>query len=320
MCANCSLMDLMKVPQASTLTSQSGHLPHFSLPSFVFPSQRLSPESDRAAFGALKSLDWVGFVLFASSTIQLLFALEYGGNGYGWNSATVIGLICGSVGTMAAFALWERRKGKAALLPLALLRKRFLWCSALVMMLGVSNSFCASYYLPIYFQAIKNESPTMSGVSLLPNIISQITFAVLSGALGKQPQSATRGGWILTMTEHHLVRVSGYYLPWSVLAGILLSVGSGLISTCSPWTRTGAWVGFQVILGAGRGLGMQMVRQLPRHPYTSILAHNSFSQPIVAVQANLPHTQIAIAQSFILLRTHNGWCRLLDGCSGHLQQ
>ena len=162
---------------------------------------------------------------------------------------------------MVAFALWERHKGNAALLPLALIRKRFLWCSALVMMFGVSTSFCASYYLPIYFQAIKAESPTMSGVSLLPNVISQIIFAVVSGALGKKPQSlpSERSTFARITENHHLVRVSGYYLPWSVLAGVLLSIGSGLISTYSPLTRTGEWIGFQIILGAGRGVGMQMV-------------------------------------------------------------
>ncbi|KAH8896118.1 MFS general substrate transporter [Thozetella sp. PMI_491] len=227
---------------------------------FRVPEPIAEPRDGNLILSVLKKLDYPGFVLFASSTIQLLLALQFGGNSYAWSSPTVIGLICGSVATVTAFALWERHKGEGAMLPLSLIRERFLWCSALVMLFGVSNSFCASYYLPIYFQAIKNESPAISGVSLFPNIIAQIVFAVVSGGL---------------------VRIVGYYLPWSVLAGVLLSIGSGLISTYSPSTPTSMWVGFQIILGAGRGLGMQM--------------------PIVAVQANLEYKQIAIAQSFIML-------------------
>lgn len=42
-----------------------------------------------------------------------------------------------------------------------------------------------SYYLPIYFQAIKNDSPMMSGVYMLPSILSQLVFAILSGVLSE---------------------------------------------------------------------------------------------------------------------------------------
>ena len=51
----------------------------------------------------------------------------------------------------------------------------------------------------------------------------------------------------------------GYYIPVALFAAVLLSVGSGLIATFSPSTPTGKWVGYQILYGAGRGLGLQMV-------------------------------------------------------------
>lgn len=45
--------------------------------------------------------------------------------------------------------------------------------------------FCASYYLPIYFHGVKGVSPTMSGVYLMPSILSHIVAAVSSGMLRK---------------------------------------------------------------------------------------------------------------------------------------
>lgn len=45
--------------------------------------------------------------------------------------------------------------------------------------------FTASYYFPIYFQAVKGDGPTMSGVDLLPSIFSQLLLTVLSGWLSK---------------------------------------------------------------------------------------------------------------------------------------
>jgi hypothetical protein len=52
----------------------------------------------------------------------------------------------------------------------------------------------------------------------------------------------------------------GYYLPWAVASGILTSIGGGLLSTLTPYTATGKWVGYQILAGAGRGAGFQTVR------------------------------------------------------------
>ena len=39
----------------------------------------------------------------------------------------------------------------------------------------------------------------------------------------------------------------------------LTAIGKGLISTLTPTTSTGTWIGYQILAGAGRGCGMQMV-------------------------------------------------------------
>lgn len=39
-----------------------------------------------------------------------------------------------------------------------------------------------------------------------------------------------------------------------------MSISNGLISTFSPITSLGKWIGYQIFLGVGRGIGMQMVR------------------------------------------------------------
>lgn len=55
------------------------------------------------------------------------------------------------------------------------------------------------------------------------------------------------------------VNTVGYTIPIALFALILLSVGSGLIATFSPSTPTGKWIGYQILYGVGRGLGIQMV-------------------------------------------------------------
>lgn len=54
----------------------------------------------------------------------------------------------------------------------------------------------------------------------------------------------------------------GYYLPWSLAGGMVSSVGNGLLTTFTPSTSVGKWIGYQILLGAGRGAGLQMVRRL----------------------------------------------------------
>ena len=133
----------------------------------------------------LLNLDLVGFFLFAPFAAMLLLALEWGGTNYAWQSATVIGLFCGAGGIFIVFAVWEYRMGDEAMFPYSMLRKRVVWSSCLVIGFFFGNLFINSYYLPIYFQAVKGVSPALSGVYVLPSILSQILGAVISGVLGK---------------------------------------------------------------------------------------------------------------------------------------
>lgn len=41
--------------------------------------------------------------------------------------------------------------------------------------------------------------------------------------------------------------------------GVLNAIACGLLSLLSPTTPTSKWVGYQILLGIGRGLGMSVV-------------------------------------------------------------
>lgn len=132
----------------------------------------------------LGKLDLLGFFLFTPATIQFILALQWGGIKYDWNSATIIGLFCGSFGNLLVFLAWEYHMGDQAMIPFSLMRRRIMWTSCLNQACFVGVAFTATYYLPIYFQAVRNASPTMSGVDLLPLIIASMIFTIATGALG----------------------------------------------------------------------------------------------------------------------------------------
>ncbi|KAL4865528.1 major facilitator superfamily domain-containing protein [Aspergillus spectabilis] len=205
------------------------------------------------------SLDLLGFLIFAPALLMLLLALEWGGTEYAWNSSQIIGLFCGAGSTFIVFLLWDYHKGDAALLPFSIARRRAVWSSCFVYGLFMGNLYTASYWVPVYFQEVKGASPTMSGVYILPMIIAHVFAALSSGPI---------------------VNKLGYYTPVALFAAVLLSVGSGLISTFSPNTLTGKWIGYQILYGPGRGLGLQI--------------------PLLNVQNTVPPQQLPIAMALTI--------------------
>lgn len=133
----------------------------------------------------LLKLDLIGFFFFAPAAIQFILALEWGGNKFPWHSATIIGLFCGSFGTLLVFLAWESHMGGKAMIPLSIIRRRVIWSSCLNYGCFMGSVLTVTYYLPIYFQSVKNASPTLSGVDLLPSIISTALFGPLTGASSK---------------------------------------------------------------------------------------------------------------------------------------
>ncbi|KAL0775964.1 hypothetical protein CaCOL14_007251 [Colletotrichum acutatum] len=133
-----------------------------------------------------RHLDLPGFTLFAPAAIMFLLALQFGGNDYSWDSSVVIGLFVGAAVTAGLFIFWEHREGDdKAMVPMGLFKNRIVLTSSLVGALNMSITQVSSYYIPMYFQSVKGETPFRGGVHFLPTIIAQLVFAVASGALGK---------------------------------------------------------------------------------------------------------------------------------------
>ncbi|KAE8420989.1 major facilitator superfamily domain-containing protein [Aspergillus pseudocaelatus] len=204
-------------------------------------------------------LDLIGFALFAPSAIQLLLALQYGGNRFTWHSSQVIGLFCGAGATFLAFLIWDYRQGDKGMIPFSMIRKRIIWSSSLSYGLLMAQVFCVLWYLPQYFQGVKHDSPLVSGVHLLPSILAHLCGAVISGKI---------------------IERAGYYLPIMLISASLTAVSNGLLSTLSPHTSTGKWIGYQILLGASRSLGVQI--------------------PVIAVQNALPPSQIPVATALMM--------------------
>ncbi|KAL5355965.1 major facilitator superfamily domain-containing protein [Aspergillus floccosus] len=181
---------------------------------------------------AIKSLDLPGFMLICPAVVMFLLGLQFGGNQHPWNSSVVIGLLVGGAVTLIVFLVWEHRQGDEAMVPLAMLKNKVIWSTAMTMFFSLSSVLVADFYIAIYFQAIRDDSPLMSGVHMLPITLGLVLFTMVSGAL---------------------ISMLGYYLPFLLAGGAISAVGYGLLSTLSPTTSVAKWIGYQILYGVASG-------------------------------------------------------------------
>ena len=185
--------------------------------------------------GKLKQLDPIGFILLAPATISIIFALQWGGVKFAWSDARIIALFV-LAGVFGIGFICSQLFLEGGTIPGDIIKQRSV-LAATVQSLSIGTLLVVfSFYLPIYFQAIKDKSPQGSGVSLLPLLLSTVVFVIGSG-IG--------------------ISKVGYYTPFAIVGGVLLVVGTALITTWQVDSSPGMLIGYQIIAGAGQGLSLQ---------------------------------------------------------------
>ncbi|KAJ5959964.1 Major facilitator superfamily domain general substrate transporter [Penicillium vulpinum] len=185
----------------------------------------------------LQNLDLLGASLFAPAIVMIFLALQWGGTEHAWKSATIIGLFIGGAGLGVVFALWQVRRGDNAMIPPRLITERTMFFSCFSEFFAMGAVYISIYYLPEWFQVIKNASPTKSGVMYLPLALSDVLSATLTGAS---------------------LKYLGYPNPYMLLGTGLMSIATGLFSTFSQTTPHQQWIPFQVLHGLGVGMTLSM--------------------------------------------------------------
>ena len=91
----------------------------------------------------------------------------------------------------------------------------------------------AEYYLPLYFQSVKEVSPLRSGVLLVPLIVATAGTGVLNGIF---------------------IHRTGQYRPSLWIGSVLMTLGTGLFISMNAHTSTATVIGFEILEGVGSGL------------------------------------------------------------------
>ncbi|KAL1960984.1 hypothetical protein VTO42DRAFT_4872 [Malbranchea cinnamomea] len=181
----------------------------------------------------LRRIDYIGTVLFVASATSFLIPVTWGGVMYAWDSwRTLVPLILGAAG-LIGFMLYETYLAADPMIPPTIFATRTAVVSYIETILHGLVLWCGLYYLPLYFETVKEYSPILSGVALFP-----MSFTVAP--------SAGIAGFLITKT--------GSYRP-SIWAGFFLAtIGMGLMCIMDVGTSVPGWI--FLMLPAGFGLGM----------------------------------------------------------------
>ncbi|RJE26227.1 Major Facilitator Superfamily [Aspergillus sclerotialis] len=199
------------------------------------PSNR--EKSDETLFERIKQLDFLGATLLIPAVVCLLLALQWGGNRYPWNNSRIIGLFVGFGVLAILFTISQIWLQERATIPPRILKNRTVASSVLFGLFFGGGFFLLVYYLPIYFQSVRNSSAMTSGIQLLPLMLATVVASVIYGGL---------------------ITAAGYYTPFLIGATAIVCIGVGLLSTYSIDISNGKWIGYQILTGAGVGAGLQI--------------------------------------------------------------
>jgi EmrB/QacA subfamily drug resistance transporter len=193
----------------------------------------LDIETPRTPFiEGVKAIDWIGSLLIVGATLMFLFGLQYGGETDPWDSATVVCLIVFGVLTFVLFILYEWKIPKYPVMPLGLFKSRTNIATLFVVFIHGVVFISGSYYLPLYFQAVRGATPILSGVYLLPTAL-----ALSAGSIG----------------TGIFVKKTGAYLPPIYFGLFMMTLGYGLFVDFDAHSNWGKLAMYQIIAGLGIG-------------------------------------------------------------------
>lgn len=182
-------------------------------------------------------IDYLGAAILSFASICLLLATVWGGTTYAWGSGQIIGLLAGGVIGAIAFIFREQRAAEP-IIPMRLFKNDIFTVSVILSLLVGVAMFASILYIPLYQQIVRGNSPTKSGLLMLPLVIGLMSASITSGRLTSK---------------------YGRYKFLPIVGTLVLSLGIWLFSHVkidTPEWQLGLWM---FIIGAGIGSFMQVM-------------------------------------------------------------
>ena len=128
------------------------------------------------------TMDYRGAALLATTLGSIVLVTDLGGLTHSWSSPPIVAL---GLVAIVAFVLFVRVESRAAepILPLRLFRERTFAVVALIALSVGFALFGSVTYMPTFLQVVKGDSPTVSGLQMVPMMGGTLFSSIVTGQL-----------------------------------------------------------------------------------------------------------------------------------------
>ncbi|KAF7332996.1 MFS general substrate transporter [Mycena venus] len=180
----------------------------------------------------LARVDWLGNALIMASASSCMVAITWGGARFPWSSPRVLSpLILGLCGLVLA-QYYESRWPVQPTVPMKVLTNRTSLAGYLATFIQGIVTIGVGFYLPTWFQSVREASPVTSGLYFLPMVTTISPSAIVQGLL---------------------VTKTGKYRLINLIGWCTLLLGVGLLVSVKANTSIGVLAVYQLIMGVGMG-------------------------------------------------------------------
>ncbi|RUP45914.1 major facilitator superfamily domain-containing protein [Jimgerdemannia flammicorona] len=200
---------------------------------------------DRSSLGEkLKRVDFLGTIVLVGAIVCILLPTTWGGVTYPWSDPIVISLYVVAVVLIALFGIVEWKFAREPLMPLRMFTNRTIVAVILTQFFSGMAFFGYIFYMPIFFQVVRGNTPTTAGLQLLPMMLGLVVIGNIAGNF-------------MNMIQKRMPNIAAHVL-YIYVGNCLFLVGAGLTSTLDENTSTGVTVVYLLLVGIGLGLTLQM--------------------------------------------------------------
>ncbi len=195
-------------------------------------------------------IDYLGAAVLVLSVTCLVLFTSLGGTTYPWGSPTIVAFGVAGAVLLGIFAVVERGATEPVL-PLHLFSIRAFSVTSVVGFIVGFALFGGVTYLPVFFQIVHGESPTISGLELLPLLVGLIICSTGSGIV---------------------ISKTGRYRVFPIAGTALMTVGLLLLSQVGIGTSSEMVALYMFVLGVGLGCVMQVLVLIVQNavPYSEL--------------------------------------------------
>lgn len=215
-------------------------------------------------------VDWTGALLFTVSVSAMLVPVTIGDVLLDWKDWRIIVPIFLGFDGLLAFVYWEKCFAKEPLIPLTIFSNWSVRSTYIQTVLHAIVFWATFYYLPLYYQVIKQYGIFISGIAMLPQTIVVSPTSVIVGILINKYKAFLPfiyGGWFFTTLGAGLLMIldENTSIPGWIFINAVLCLGLGSLIVAMNFAvqaavepkECGHAVAFYVFLRQfGEGLGV----------------------------------------------------------------